>query len=117
MPRSVRAVRVLLYVVAALTAVLTLGALVSAGVGPVSLLEVSWFALPGIASGVLAWRVHLGGVALRRWIVGLEIVYVVLSLTRLVSGDLRGLVNVILPAAILGLVTGRSAKKYFARPR
>jgi hypothetical protein len=117
MPRSVRAVRVLMYVVAGLTAVLTLSTLITLGVGWTALIEVSWFALPGIVSFVLAWRIKKGGVGLRRWIIGLEIFYVVVSLTRLVSGDPRGLVNLVLPAVVLVLITRPAAKEYFRKRR
>jgi hypothetical protein len=114
MPTPVRAARILMFVVAGLTAALTLGSLASLDAGPKSILEVSSYALPGVASFVLAWRIDRRGVALLRWIIGLQSLYILLSLARAASGDPRGLLNLLLPVAVLILITRPPAKTYFA---
>jgi hypothetical protein len=113
MPAPVRAARVLMYLVAGLTAVLSAASLLALGVTVGTLGDVAVFALPGVASFALALLIPRGEPRLWRMIIALEAVYVVLSLARLGDGDPRGLVNLVLPVAILVLITRAPARSYF----
>jgi hypothetical protein len=122
MPRSVKTVRILLFVVAAITALmvaifLTLPDRARVGlmeeVNAESLGRMTWHALPGILSLWLAFRIPKAGVGTRRWIIGVEILAILRALALLGHGDPRGLFNLILPIVILVLVMLPSARRFF----
>lgn len=113
MPTTVKAVRVLMVMVAVVTAMTTAGFLVASGLTAVTLGYALWSAWPGAVSLGLALRVRDGGVWLLRGIIALQAVYVLLSLARLGAGDPRGLVNLAFPIAILVLATRKSAHDHF----
>jgi hypothetical protein len=115
-PRPVRAAQILMYVVATLTVVLSVTTFLVLGSSAETFGQLAWFALPGIASLALAVLMPKGGAWLWRAIIALEIVYVVLSLARLASGDPRGVVNLVVPIAILVLITRPAARSYFHAP-
>jgi hypothetical protein len=114
MPGPVKAIQVLMFVAAAITAVTTLAFLVTVGITAAAVGAALWLVVPGAISLVLALRVPRGGVNLRRGIIALEIFYILLSLSRLGQGDPRGVVNMIFPIVILVLLFRREAKDHFA---
>lgn len=114
MPNQVKTVRVLMFVVAGLTLLMTLAFLVTVGVTAAAIGAAVWFALPGVISFVLALRIPRGGTALRRGIIALEVFYVLLALSAIGQGDPRGVVNLVLPAVILVLLFRADAKNHFA---
>ncbi|GAA4365936.1 hypothetical protein GCM10023088_11860 [Actinomadura verrucosospora] len=113
MPNQVRTVRVLMFVAAGLTLVMTLAFFAAVGVTAAAIGAALWFALPGVLSLLLALRVPNGGTGLRRGIIALEIFYILLSLARVGEGDPRGVLNLILPIVILVLLFRPEAKAYF----
>lgn len=113
MPNQVRTVRVLMFVAAGLTLVMTLAFFAAVGVTAAAIGAALWFALPGVLSLLLALRVPNGGTGLRRGIIALEIFYILLSLARVGEGDPRGVLNLVLPIVILVLLFRPEAKAYF----
>ncbi|MES9603938.1 hypothetical protein [Actinomadura sp. NPDC000929] len=113
MPNQVRTVRVLMFVAAGLTLVMTLAFFAAVGVTAAAIGAALWFALPGVLSLMLALRVPNGGTGLRRGIIALEIFYILLSLARVGEGDPRGVLNLVLPIVILVLLFRPEAKAYF----
>lgn len=113
MPTTVKVLRVLMVVVAVLTAVTTAGFLAASGLAAATLGYALWGAWPGAVSLALALRVKDGGAWALRGIVALQAVYVLLSLARLGAGDPRGLVNLAFPIAILVLAARKSARDHF----
>ncbi|GAA0569693.1 hypothetical protein [Actinomadura livida] len=113
MPKQVKAVRVLMFVVAGLTFLMTLAFFVTVGVTAAAIGAAIWFALPGALSVVLALRIPRGGTALRRGIIALEVFYVLLALSAIGQDDPRGVTNLVLPAVILVLLFRPDAKAHF----
>ncbi|MEV3927154.1 hypothetical protein [Actinomadura coerulea] len=113
MPNQVKTVRVLMFVAAGLTLVMTLAFFAAVGVTAAAIGAALWFALPGALSLLLALRVPNGGTGLRRGIIALEVFYILLSLARLGQGDPRGVLNLVLPIVILVLLFRPEAKAYF----
>ncbi|GGQ15805.1 hypothetical protein BKA00_006681 [Actinomadura coerulea] len=113
MPNQVKTVRVLMFVAAGLTLVMTLAFFAAVGVTAAAIGAALWFALPGALSLLLALRVPNGGTGLRRGIIALEVFYILLSLARLGQGDPRGVLNLALPIVILVLLFRPEAKAYF----
>lgn len=111
MPGTVKAIRVLLFVVAALTVIVAIGTFLYADVGDPAYAAgaVTWAALPGIASLVL----RRGSRVLWWCLLALEIVYILLALANLGRGDPRGITNMVLPIVILVLLFQRSSRRYF----
>jgi hypothetical protein len=116
MPKSVKAARVLMFVVAGITLMMTVGFLGTVGVTSTALGYAVWGAWPGAASLALALRITSGGTWALRAIIALQVVYLLLSLARLGAGDPRGLVNLAFPIAILVLVTRKAARDHFRTP-
>ncbi|WP_067476991.1 hypothetical protein [Actinomadura hibisca] len=114
MPKTVKAVRILMFVVAGITFVTTLAFMITVGVSAASFGAAVWAVFPGVLSLVLALRIPQGSKGLRRGIIALEIFYILLSFSRLGQGDPRGLTNMVLPIAILILVFRSEVKEYFA---
>ena len=116
MPSSLRAVRVLLYVTAALTALMTVAILLVAGTDAETLGAATWSALPGVAAFLLARGLHRGGVRRWRLLVGLEVLFVLFALGALGQGDPRGLTGLALPIAVLVLAFRPAARDYMRDP-
>ncbi|MFI6517208.1 hypothetical protein ACIBF1_16760 [Spirillospora sp. NPDC050679] len=114
MPKTVKTIRILMFVVAGITLVTTVAFMITVGVSAASLGAAVWAAFPGVLSLVLALRIPQGRTGLRRGIIALEIFYILLSFSRLGQGDPRGLTNMVLPIAILVLLFRSEVKEYFA---
>jgi hypothetical protein len=114
MPKSVRAIRILMFVVAGLTFLTTLAFLAAVGASAETLGTAIWYTLPGVLSLVLALKIPHGGTRLRKGIIALEIVYILLSLGRLGQGDPQGLFNLVIPIVLLVLLFRPAAKDHFA---
>lgn len=115
MPGTVKAIRVLLFVVAGLTALVAAGAFVYAGGGAYGAGRAAWVLLPGVASVVLALLVSRGGRPLFWCLVALEALYILLALASVGGGDPRGVTNLLLPIAILVLLLQPTSRRYFRR--
>jgi hypothetical protein len=115
MPGQVKAVRILLFVVAGLTVLTLIGFLSSGQVTAESTGLVIWATLPGVIGVVVAPRLARGG-RVRFWVVLLVAALLILGgLGALGRGDPRGITNLVLPGVILFLVTRRPARDFFLR--
>jgi hypothetical protein len=122
MPGSVKVIRILLFVIAAITALMVTIFLTLPDNARVGLMEeanaeslgrMTWYAIPGILSLWLALRIPKAGAGTRRWIIGVEIFAILRALALLGSGNPRGLFNLILPTVILVLAMLPSARRFF----
>ena len=114
LPEPLRPVRALLYVGAALTVLVLLGALLSGGLGAENLGRAIWAGWPGVAAFLLARRLHRGG-RLEFW--GVVVVcgfWALGALATLGGGELRGLTQLLIPVAVLVLLLRRDARDSFA---
>jgi hypothetical protein len=120
MPKPVKAARILMFIVAAITLAVAAILLMVSGVSATSLGLAMWLLLPGVASFVLALKILHGGGGVRRGIIALQLVYLLLALASLGQGDPQGLVNLGFPIAVLILLFRPEARQYFtpkfARP-
>ncbi|MGK5557992.1 hypothetical protein ACSNOI_40940 [Actinomadura kijaniata] len=114
MPKTVKAIRILMFVAAGFSFVATLAFLITVGVTAASLGAALWSVFPGVLSLVLALRIAEGRKGLRRGIIALEIFFILLAFSRLGQGDPRGLTNMVLPIAVLVLLFRSEVKAYFA---
>ena len=119
MPSTVKAARVLLFLAAALTALVSVLFFYATEqeVSARLLGQLTWQALPGILSLWLGFWISRCGIGIQRWIIGVEVLAILQALGNLGQGDPRGLTNLILPIAIVFLVTRPSARRYFRRER
>jgi hypothetical protein len=122
MPGSVKVIRILLFVIAAITAMmvtifLTLPDKTRVGlmeeVNAGSLGRLTWHAIPGILSLWLAFRIPKASAGTWQWIIGVEIFAILRALALLGRGNPRGLFNLILPTVILVLAMLPSARRFF----
>lgn len=114
MSGPVKAVRILMFVVAGLTFLTTLAFLAADGLSADTIGAAIWSAAPGVVSLVLALRIPGGGPALRRGIIALEIIYILLALGRIGQGDPRGLPNLVIPIVLLVLLFRPAVKGHFS---
>jgi hypothetical protein len=115
LPQSLAAVRVLLYVGGVITLLTTLGFLVGLGVSAETAGRAIWAVWPGVAALFLARGLREGGAA-RFWaIVVVAAVWVFMGLAQLGRGEPRGLTSIVIPVAILILVTRPAARGYLLR--
>lgn len=115
MPGTVKAVRVLLFVVAGVTILVAAGAFAYAGGGAYAAGRATWVLLPGIASLVLALLIRRRGRVLFWCLVALQVLYVLLAFGALGRGDPRGVTNLLFPIAILVLLLLPVSRAYFRR--
>lgn len=113
LPSSLRAARVLLYVVAGLSVVWSLAFLVGYGWTAENFGAVLLQLVPGGFSLFLALRLATGQKRVQIGVVALEIVWILLALGRLGQGDATGVLSLLIPAIILILVTRRTARDHF----
>lgn len=113
MPASLRAARVLLYVVGAGTLVAAVGAFLISGRSAEAAGAAFTFALPGVLSVVAAWRVSSGGRGTWWFIVVLQACYLLYQLGRVGTGAIGGLIGLIFPIAIFVLVMREPARVHF----
>ncbi|MGH2813370.1 MAG: hypothetical protein ACRDI1_11775 [Actinomycetota bacterium] len=117
MPGPVKAIRILMFVVAGITFLTTLALLVAEGVGAESVGTGIWYTAPAVVTLALARRIPDGGTRLRRGIIALEIFYILLALGRIGQGDPRGLPNLIIPIVLLVLLFRSTVKSHFSGTR
>lgn len=115
-PGSVKATRVLLYILGAIAVIGTVAGFVVTR-DPEALGQVLGVELPGLVALVLAILIKPGRVAVRWITVVVAAIDVILGLSVLSTGDPRGITQVGIPIAILVLVNQRTAREFFARPR
>jgi hypothetical protein len=113
MPRPVRVARVLLFVGAGLTGLMVSAALLALGISAPLLGSLLWFAWPGVAALVIGLKLPGGGKRLYWATVVVSAFWILSALAALGGGDPRGLTQLILPVAVLVLITRRSAKDFF----
>jgi hypothetical protein len=106
------AARVLLYVGGVIGILGTLGYLVSEGFSAETAGQAVWAVWPAVAAIVLARRVARGGNGLFWAIVVVGVFWVLMGLGELGQGDPRGLTSLVIPVAILILVTRAPARGF-----
>lgn len=111
-PPTLRAVRVILYVVAAMSAIWSVALVIGYGATTENIGYAIYQLLPAVASVIVARKIANGGRVVRRWIIGLQIVWIVFGLSRLGQGDPSGVLGLVLPITSLVLVTRRTAREY-----
>jgi hypothetical protein len=116
LPGTVRAVRVLLYIGAVITVLSVLGYLVSEGVSPESLGRMTWYAWPGVLGLVMALQLPQGGRGRYRAVIAVAVFWLIGALARAGEGDPRGVTGLLLPIAVLIVVTRRSSREFFRDP-
>jgi hypothetical protein len=115
LPTSVRALRVLLYAGAAVSLLLTVGALTSGNLDAETAGLLVWAVWPGFVALFLARRIGAGG-RRRFWsIVVVAAAWVLGALGSIGNGDPRGITNLILPIAVLVALTRRTSRDFFLR--
>ncbi|MEU8122740.1 hypothetical protein AB0C21_28855 [Spirillospora sp. NPDC049024] len=114
LPTSLRAARVLMFVVAGLSVVWSLAFLVGYGWTAENFGAVLLQLVPGGFSFFLALRLATGRKRIRNGVVALEIVWILIALGRLGQGDATGVLGLLIPAAVLVLVTRQTARDHFA---
>lgn len=114
LPSPLRTARVLMCVVAALSALWALAVLVGYGATAENLGVAMVTLLPGAASLALALRMSRGGNRTRIAIIVLEVLWILLAFGRIGQGDGSGLIGVIVPAVVLYLVTRPQSRDFFA---
>lgn len=115
MPSSVKAARVLLFIVAGLALLAAIGLFVYAGASARAAGQAFYTLVPGIGSFVAALLVTRGGRGLRGFIIGWEILYILVALGEMGSGNAGAILQLGFPIAILILITRPAAGAYFRR--
>jgi hypothetical protein len=111
-PAPLRVLRVVLFAAAGLTVLVVLAFLLSTPLTGEAVGRAIWTVWPGVAAFLLAARLDRPSRRTYWLVVGLGVVYVLLSLATVGNGDPRGITNLALPAAILVLVTRRSSRGF-----
>ena len=113
MPGSVKLIRVLLYIAAAITVLLAVAVPLVLGATAEVIGQVIWAAWPGVVGFFIARGLHLGGQR-RFWLVIVVAGFWLLgALGALGHGNPRGITQLIFPIALLIAVTRRSARDFF----
>ncbi|WUH97432.1 hypothetical protein OHR68_28405 [Spirillospora sp. NBC_00431] len=113
LPSSLRAARVLMFVVAGLSVVWSLTFLAGYGWTAENFGVVLFQLVPGGLSLFLALRIAHGSRRVRTGVVALEIAWILIALGRLGQGDATGVLGLLIPAVILILVTRQTARTHF----
>jgi hypothetical protein len=114
LPGQVRAVRVLLYLGAGFTVLATVGAIAVFGTSAEALGRLVWASWPGVAAFFIARRLDRGGRRLYWSVVVVCGFWVLGALAALGSGDPRGVTQLLIPTAVLVLLTRRGSRAFFA---
>lgn len=117
MPKPVKIARILMLIVAGLSGLLVLVLLLVGGFSSQSLALATWIALPAALNLWLALSLPGAGLGMRRAIIALSAFYILLAVGNLGQGDPRGVTNLMIPAAVIILLTRRSAKEFFQTPK
>ncbi|TXL91490.1 hypothetical protein EW053_06525, partial [Streptomyces sp. IB2014 016-6] len=121
LPRSLAATRVLLYLMFGLTllgGVGVLNSLLELGtrITPALSLAAVYAMVPGIAAVVLARRLWTGGKAVWFALIGLQAWLLVGSVANLYGGSERGFSQLLLPGALLALISVGASRTWFELP-
>ncbi len=112
LPQSLVSLRILLYVGGTIGIVATLGFLLSEGFSAETIGSALWALWPGAAAILLARGLANGG-RNRFWgIVVVGAVWALMGLAQIGRGEPRGLTSLLIPIAILVLVTRHSVRDY-----
>lgn len=114
LPGTLRATRILLFVGGIIGVLSTLGYLVAFGADAETLGRLTWSVWPSVAALILAFRLPGGGRKHFIWIVVVGAVWVLMGLAALGRGEPRGLTSIIIPIAILVLVTRPASRRYLS---
>ena len=115
LPSSLKALRVLLLVGGVIGILATLGFLVSEGFSAETAGQATWSVWPSVAAIFLARGLENGRNG-RFWgIVVVGVFWVLMGLAELGRGEPRGLTSIVIPIAILVLVTRRPARDFLRR--
>jgi hypothetical protein len=112
LPDSVRTLRVLLYVWAGLTLLITVGFLISQAVTAETLGAFIWTIWPGVAAVFIARGIRNGGRKRFWWTVVAGAFGILGALAAIGEGDPRGVTELILPVAVLITVTRPTARAF-----
>ncbi len=115
LPRSLAALRILLYVGGAIGILTTLGFLTAEGFSAENTGAAVWAVWPAVAAVFLARGLADGGRRQFWGIVVVGAVWVLIGLAELGRGEPRGLTSLVIPIAILVLVTRQSARDRLLR--
>ncbi|MEW1793148.1 hypothetical protein AB0400_11290, partial [Streptomyces niveus] len=121
LPRSLAATRVLLYLMFALTllgGVDVLNSLLELGtrITPALSLAAAYAMVPGVVAVVLARRLWTGGKAVWFTLIALQAWLLIGSVVNLYGGSARGLSQLLLPGAVLALVSVGASRSWFELP-
>ncbi|MFD3914494.1 ADP-ribosyltransferase [Streptomyces sp. NPDC058603] len=121
MPRSLVVTRVLLYLMFALTLLGGFGVVNSllelgSHITPTLTLLALYAVVPGIAAVILARRVWTGGKVVWGALIALQGWLLVGSIVNLYAGSARGLSQLLLPGALLALVSAGASRAWFELP-
>ncbi|MFW5420879.1 hypothetical protein J0910_30115 [Nocardiopsis sp. CNT-189] len=114
LPVPLKATRVLLFVFAAAVALQIIGGLIIGGITPEVLALLVWVALPGAIALALALRLPSGRRPLLIAIAVFLSLLLLMALGRIGAGEPQGLINLLLPTAMLVLVFRRSSRTFLA---
>lgn len=115
MPTAVRTVRITLFVLAAFTVLVVIGALLILPVTAATVGALLWTALPGILALVLAVRIPRGGTRRQFWlVVAVAVLTLLAALASLGNGEPRGFTQLVLPIVLLVAVTRPAARRWFS---
>ena len=112
LPAPLKAVRILLFVFAAAIALQIIGGLIISEVTPEVLALLIWVAVPGAIALTLGLRLPNGRRPLLIAIVTFLAFLLLMALGRIGAGEPQGLVNLLLPTAMLVLVLRRSSRAF-----
>jgi hypothetical protein len=116
LPGPVRLIRILLFVLAAFTALVVIGALIIFEVTAEMLGALTWTALPGIVGLVVALRISRSRSRALFWtVIAIAVLTLLGALGSLGNGDPRGFPQLVIPIALLVAVTRPEARRWFAR--
>ncbi|MFD8920217.1 ADP-ribosyltransferase [Streptomyces sp. NPDC059569] len=121
MPRSLAVTRVLLYLMFALTLLGGFGVVNSllelgSHITPTLTLLALYAVVPGIAAVILARRVWTGGKVVWGALIALQGWLLVGSIVNLYAGSARGISQLLLPGALLALVSAGASRAWFELP-
>ncbi|MFJ1913108.1 ADP-ribosyltransferase [Streptomyces sp. NPDC088147] len=121
MPRSLAVTRVLLYLMFALTLLGGFGVVNSllelgSHITPMLTLLALYAVVPGIAAVILARRLWTGGKVVWVALIALQGWLLVGSIVNLYAGSARGLSQLLLPGALLALVSAGASRAWFELP-
>ncbi|MFF1926505.1 hypothetical protein ACFVW8_38820, partial [Streptomyces sp. NPDC058221] len=121
LPRSIAAMRVLLYLMFGLTllgAIEVLNSLLDLGshITPTLTLAALYAVAPGIAAAVLARLLWTGGKAVWIGLMALQLWLLVGAIANLYAGSSQGLSQLLLPGVLLALVGASASRSWFELP-